>query len=423
MGRHSNPGKKKTKKRENTTKRPVHGSPQGAGIPPTSLYGVLEVAVDADFEKIREQYLQMIRQFPPETHPDRFQTIRAAYDILKDKESRRQYDRERFYGTSLSDLRSRVQKLLATGRGQEAIRLLHQIVDIKPNVDDYLILVEGYQNYGQLKAASAAYQKALDLAHDPEEKVRVGIKGAHLSYSPGDYDQEVIDALRRVAEQYPQVAPHLIAPDMFHHYCNMGQFKQGMAYFRRLIPRRKYLTADDFSIYIDWLTALDQEHYHAEFDKLLESKVKPAAITAAGGPHRDKIVARLLELTEVASDPYYWRFQAITANLAHLVDPTSESARKLWREYADKHLLRLQIEDLIDDLRIPTTMVYRVLDGLFDKYQVKYGDAMIQDLKTRPRRQETLSEMAAVDFIQDTYPRVYRAFKTQLLSGKAGRLG
>lgn len=423
MGRHSKPGKQSAKKRANKTKSPAHGSPKGALTSSSSLYGVLEVSVDADFEKIREQYLHMVRQFPPETHPDKFQTIRAAYDILKDKESRHQYDRERFYGSSLSDLRSQFHKLLTKGRGQEAIRIMHQIVDIKPNVEDYLALVEGYQEFGRLKAASDAYQKALDLAPDPEEKVRVGIRGAHLSRGMANYDQEVIEALLRLGEQYPKIAPPLIAPDIFRHYLNMGQFKQGMAYFRRLIPRRKYLTAEDFAIYLDWLTTLYETHYEAEFDYLLESKVKPATKKAAEGPYREEITAMLLDRTQAASESADLRFKVITANLAHLADPTNENARKVWREYVNKHLLRLQIEDLIDDLRIPTTVIYQVLEALFDKHQVKYGDAMTEDLKTRPRIDETLSEAAAIDFIQDIYPRVYRAFKPRLLSWKSRQLG
>lgn len=425
MGRHSKPGKQNPKKQAKKKQNRAHGSSKGPQVAPTSLYGVLEVAVDADVEKIREQYLHMIRQFPPETHPDKFQTIRAAYDILKDTESRRQYDRERFYGSSLSDLRSEVHKLLAKGRGQDAIRIMHQIVDIKPSVEDYLNLVEEYQNYGQLKAATDAYQQALDLAPDPQEKVRVGMKGAHLvrGLYDYDYDQEVIDALRRLAEQYPQVAPPLVAPDIFRHYCNMGQFRRAMAYFRSLIPRRKYLTAEDFAIYIVWLTTLYQERFYDEFDQLLESKVKPAAITAARGPHRDKIVAMLLERTQVANESLDWRVQAITANLAHLADPTNETARKLWREYAEKYLLRSQIEDLIVDLRIPTTVVHQVLEGLIDKHQVKYTGVMGEDLKMRPRTVETLSEVAAIDFIKDVYPRVYRAFKPRLLSWTSSRLG
>lgn len=425
MGRHSKSGKQKTKNRAKKKRATPAVPPKTSAVSSSSLYGVLDVASDADVETIRQQYVHLIRQFPPETHPDRFQIIRAAYDVLKDPESRRQYDRERFYGNSLDNLRAQVDKLLAKGRGQDALRLLHQIVDIKPSADDYMLMVEGYRAFGQMQDANDAYLKAMALVDDAEDKVRLGMRGAHLSIGDDDDDddQRIIDALLQLADQYPKIAPPLIASDLFHHYLNLGQIKPGMAYFRRLIPRKKYLTARDFAIYMEWLNVLHQEECYFEFNHLLESKVKPAAKKAAEGPHRDEIKAMLVQRTHVDDESIDWKLKTIIANLAYLADPADKNVRKLWREYADKHLLRLQIEDLITDLRIPTTIVHQILDGLYGKHRVKYGDAMAESLKTRPRIDETLSEATAIDFMAETYPRVYRAFKSQLLSGQSRMRG
>src|SRR4051812_14727538 len=51
-------------------------------------YTTLGVAADADDDAIRRRYLELTRQFPPEQHPERFAMVRAAYEKVKDIDSR-----------------------------------------------------------------------------------------------------------------------------------------------------------------------------------------------------------------------------------------------------------------------------------------------------------------------------------------------
>ena len=45
---------------------------------------ILGLDHDADAETIRRRYLELVRQFPPERHPQEFGEIRGAYDRLRD---------------------------------------------------------------------------------------------------------------------------------------------------------------------------------------------------------------------------------------------------------------------------------------------------------------------------------------------------
>ncbi len=47
-------------------------------------YQVLSVSPDATEEQIRQRYLALVREFPPEQEPKRFAEIRQAYDQLRD---------------------------------------------------------------------------------------------------------------------------------------------------------------------------------------------------------------------------------------------------------------------------------------------------------------------------------------------------
>lgn len=45
---------------------------------------VLGLTSDATEEEIRQRYLALVRQHPPDRDPERFAEIRAAYDQLRD---------------------------------------------------------------------------------------------------------------------------------------------------------------------------------------------------------------------------------------------------------------------------------------------------------------------------------------------------
>jgi len=47
-------------------------------------YELLGLTSDADETSIRQRYLELVRQFPPDREPERFVAIRAAFDELKD---------------------------------------------------------------------------------------------------------------------------------------------------------------------------------------------------------------------------------------------------------------------------------------------------------------------------------------------------
>ena len=57
----------------------------------TDPYAELGLPADADDETIRRRYLELVKQFSPEHHPERFATIRRAYESLRDLETRLKY--------------------------------------------------------------------------------------------------------------------------------------------------------------------------------------------------------------------------------------------------------------------------------------------------------------------------------------------
>lgn len=57
----------------------------------TDPYAVLGIGPESDDETIRKRYLELVREFSPEQHPQRFAAIREAYEQVRDLDSRVSY--------------------------------------------------------------------------------------------------------------------------------------------------------------------------------------------------------------------------------------------------------------------------------------------------------------------------------------------
>jgi curved DNA-binding protein CbpA len=54
-------------------------------------YAVLNLPPESDDATIRRRYLELVRQFSPEQHPEKFAAIRQAYEKLRDLDTRLRY--------------------------------------------------------------------------------------------------------------------------------------------------------------------------------------------------------------------------------------------------------------------------------------------------------------------------------------------
>jgi DnaJ-class molecular chaperone len=51
-------------------------------------YAIMGLPMDADEAQIRQRYLDLVRQFPPDQAPERFAAVRSAYDEIRDPRRR-----------------------------------------------------------------------------------------------------------------------------------------------------------------------------------------------------------------------------------------------------------------------------------------------------------------------------------------------
>ena len=54
-------------------------------------FRVLGMPADSADEAIRRRYLELVKQYPPEQQPEKFAAVRAAYEQLRDLDTRLRY--------------------------------------------------------------------------------------------------------------------------------------------------------------------------------------------------------------------------------------------------------------------------------------------------------------------------------------------
>ena len=60
--------------------------------PPQDPYVLLGVDRNSDEAAIKNAYFRLVREYPPEREPEKFQELRAAYDQVRSAEARAQTD-------------------------------------------------------------------------------------------------------------------------------------------------------------------------------------------------------------------------------------------------------------------------------------------------------------------------------------------
>src|SRR5262245_57570904 len=124
------------------------------------LYTTLEVPPTASPEEIRRAYYQMVRKYPPEQEPERFEQIRRAYETLADEKARRDYDALQEHGDEITGLFSQAIRLMEQGRWESAAAHLKSVLVLSPGNQTAL------NNLGMCLLHAHKFEKANEVYRD-----------------------------------------------------------------------------------------------------------------------------------------------------------------------------------------------------------------------------------------------------------------
>ena len=132
-----------------------------------NYYKILGVRANATQDAIKKKYIEMVKAFPPETHPEEFQRIRRAYETLRDPVRRSEYELQRKYGGQLEKIMEESFEFMEAGQPDKAVKLLSQAVNISPDTCSIrLALARALLLQGDDGAFQDQIQRAFDVASE-----------------------------------------------------------------------------------------------------------------------------------------------------------------------------------------------------------------------------------------------------------------
>lgn len=378
-------------------------------------YEVLGISPNADPKEIKRAYFRLVRQYSPETHPERFQEIREAYEHLtSEANSRENPDAVSMEFPDLpymDELRQRINSKLQTGDYQEAVILAERAVSVFGESEGFLFLQGKAQKAaGNTGKAVKSFERLVELF--PQKALyRQELAIALLSRGFGK------KAYQAFEEAYAMGCSSIDFLNLFAICCNdRKNYKQAVKLLDELIAKGEKKPKDYINELLNAFVGIfsikfyvlrqnisqDLEHFYQFLGKVvpylaedmyeLFSLLKLLSGTIPKNPENLPLLNQIIELSEKSLRVHY---------------PKKNDA--VWREWED-----LMIDN--EHVRIHNDgRLSEVLKTGFEAFLMLQDDAEINRFAQRDMElcilEEWPSIRSQIELIQNEYPIYWHAIE------------
>ncbi|MDF9842486.1 MULTISPECIES: DnaJ domain-containing protein [unclassified Paenibacillus] len=342
------------------TRKSGTGRGRKGGVPSAvNYYKVLGVRVNATPRSIKQGYIAKVKEFPPEHHPEEFQHIRKAYDILRDPAKRAEYDFTRKYGDSLDTILSNAAEAFATGNYPLAEELYHKALELHPGHTGAGVSLSAlYLEVNKLSSFNKIWKELEASAADPQEKVTATIIKCRILM---DYDryEKALSVMRALDKKYRGLRTLYIMDyaDMLHYN---GHDNEAWLLFEETAEEvnegwNENLGIEDaeasLNFYIHWIMMM----FHLrkmQFWNKVKQRLRAFLRSLPEGELKELAVERLLEHSIELSESNAYKESLIFAELAYYIDPRNPGVLEQRRLAQEGNKLILEIDRLVKDKQI-----------------------------------------------------------------------
>ena len=394
--------------------------------PVENYYKILNTRANASPTTIKQKYIEMVKMYPPETHPKEFQKIRQAYETLRDPVKRREYDFLRKFGSKIEKLLEQAYYYFMVGQYDAAEDNLHKALAIAPEMPPIYILMASLALAKEdVPSFNEHFNLALKFTPEEDHLSVILIQAVMLIDSErGEEALKILDAAKR---KYLDQA-HDLDSTYLNAYMLLERYEEAWRLITNMLPEPQDQTADDMHLYITWINIMLEAE---KWDKwsLIQNKVRKLIKSVTDVEDREMMAQALVE----EHDEYYqvarFREAEIFIDLACRTMPKDKNyAAKCHqtREMARfaKAFFRLQQDENI----IPLLGLYAfqwffedfLEPEMMQTYREQFGEDFI-------RQMEQLDELIVEGIItlKKNYPVIYTRFKAQwddLITSRYGML-
>lgn len=379
-----------------------------------NLYKILGTRSNISQDRIKEKYIEKVKEFPPETHPEEFQEIRRAYETLKDVNKRKQYDMLRKYGDSLEKTMEDVMSAISIGEYEKAKGLIEYVLEIDPdNVAVRLTRAELFLNMENIEEFYSTINKIIEDCDIEEKQYAIFIKFNMLCSS--EYYDEALAELEKDKKFITNIEKyHEIRIFAF---LDSDNSQQAWGEFKKALPPIDNLTIDNLNMLLLWLNT------GIELDKWGDiSKIQDYFRNLSKNINDEEELSilkdHLLEEAEEYVDVSRYREADVFMRIASKIFPKDKSIRERREEIRVIVKLDMELNRSSKDQELIPYVHVKIVDLFLEKYSNSevYDEFLNNYPHEMMKELEWMKEDIAhgVMRIKKKYPALYREFKMEL---------
>ncbi|MGK7897187.1 MAG: DnaJ domain-containing protein [Xenococcus sp. (in: cyanobacteria)] len=217
------------------------------------LYQVLELSYEATSSEIKRSYFRLVRKNPPDKNPEKFKSIREAYETLSDSKAKVNYDLLQQNGEQILQLVETAREKMSEKDWESAIPILKKVLILFPGGNaarnQLGICFGGLKDWDN---ALKVYRKLTRMAPDvPLYWSNYGEMFKQYASSLDDEDYRVSNLYEQAREQFKiaiDLEPYNSEPylDIARTYTNEGEYDKAILWTERAIGADGKTDLQDF---------------------------------------------------------------------------------------------------------------------------------------------------------------------------------
>ena len=381
-----------------------------------NYYKILGLRSNTRHEKIKEKYIQLVMEFPPEQYPEEFERIRRAYETLRDPIKRQEYDLMRKFGGSLEKTIEEAQEYMEQENWDEAEKLFSKLLKVAPKMVGARI---GLAQIQIMKNDFEQFEKQTQLLFEMAETVEEQVSALSFKVkmlNDMNYPDEALTILELLSTDYPDYT-HVYRFMYIQVYQALGREEEALKLFELEVPSLDEQEPDHIFFFIGWInTMMDMEKWQLS-DKIQKRVRKFFKSIEKDSDDKFMIESSLINEYESYFDGALFREAGFYMDLLYYLNPKHPlviQERANVQELARIHKEFTRLSG--DENQFPLTTIQAV-KWFYD--EVGHSDVVSESNSVFPfeimKEMELMDEeyAASIKRLQKKYPLIYRRYKKE----------
>lgn len=382
-----------------------------------SYYKILGTTAKISQGRIKEKYIQAVKQHPPETDPEKFEKIRQAYDVLKDPLKRKEYDMKRKYGGEIEKMLEKAAYHQKREEYNKANKIYQDLLIIdKNNLSGKMGLMITYPTMGEL---DLAYRLFHELHEKRDELEEIGVELGFIyslfadALHKNDYSEEAYDLLEEGLNEHYNSSKYIVET-LISLCVDMDKDERAMEVVEMLIPSEEEETVEDLDYYIAWILVISQTGHWSRLSKV-QSRLRKFLRKLENEEDRASAFYTLMYEYEEAYEVQAYRIADVFIDFAKTVSEGVEDIKEEIKEV--KKLVRVEkdMNRLLNDKKIFPLVLRDAVYGFFAE-----GHPLAEGIKSeftlefvQKLEKEEEYYAAGILYLKKKYPALYHHTKEE----------